>query len=565
MKHFRIPLTSLLVLSTLVLSTILWMVGSALLNQMTNKNVQSLIRDASDNLHEQVARVVDSYFDNAEMILSLETRIFSEGDNLADIDKAVSTLRGQIEPLTFADYLYFTSKNGQIVSVAKAGNYAYSTADAPTEFRLYADSDAVAPTAIRKDLDFRKKSWYVNAVKSDAVVWTDPYPGEQVDTLAISASKQVVGSDGEFRGVLGMDILLPELNNKIRSIDVVDGSVLFISAASQLISSNQESPEAANIDNVRHWEQQLGSNNTALGKDRLGQDYYIHRSVLKTSNRNWHLVTAIPHASIKAPFESISNQLGIVYLLLVISIVFGILIVMRFVNKWLEMFILSMSTIANNNWSGRFPSQIIKEANEVAVNFNALLDRLSESLGSLAAKQSELNQLNSNLESIVKEKTKKLNELAIRDPLTGAYNRRFIDDLLTNTPMTGSVLALIDIDFFKAVNDNFGHNIGDEVLQEIVLFFKKRLRKGDVFGRYGGEEFIVILENVALSDAKKALDRYRVEFDAARFSSEKLSLTFSCGIAQIGQDKRSVLIEVDKALYRAKSAGRNNVAVYEPE
>lgn len=563
--QLKLPLAGLLVLPIIALSVLLGVAGSTVLNKLIDNNVQLLLSDASKLVHTQVENIVESYFETAEIILKFEAPVFSDSGNRLDIDKVVSTLRTQITALPFADYLYFTNVAGQIVSVGKNGNYAYSTSDAPTEFRMYADVNSVKPKSIKKDLDFRKKSWYIEAVKSDAVIWTDPYPGEQVGTLAISASKQVLDSHGDLRGVLGMDMLLPELNNKIRSIDLAEGSFLFISANSQLISSNQGQAEPNASDELHYWEQQLGSGDKALGTDKLGQFFYIHRTLLHTNNQHWQLLTAIPRATINAQFDSIAKNVKLAYFLLVISIVLGIFLLMRFVSKRFELFILFMSRLSVNNWKGRFQSQTIKELDDVAVTFNALLDRLSHSMDSLSAKQAELNQLNTNLESIVKYKTEKLEELAIRDPLTAAYNRRFIDDLLTNTTMKNSAIALIDIDYFKAVNDSHGHNTGDEVLQEITLFFKKRLRKGDVFGRYGGEEFIVILENIVPKDAKKALDRYRVAFAATHFSSEKLSLTFSCGITQIGDSKNTCLIEVDKALYRAKASGRNCVVVFEPE
>ena len=563
--QFKLSITGLLIVPIIVLCVILGVSGSVVLNQLIDQNAQSLLDEESDRVHSQVENLVDSYFETAEIVLLIEAPYFSQIGNNLDINTVVSTLRVQIKQLPFADYLYFTSADGQIVSVGKNGNYAFSSADAPTEFRMYADVNATEPTRIRKDLDFRTKSWYIDATKTNAVVWTDPYPGEQVDTLAISASKQVVDSNGTLLGVIGMDMLLPELKSKIGSIKLTDGGFLYISADSQLISSNQGQQDVDALAELRYWEQQLGQGIKILGTDKQGGIFHIHRTRLSTSNQNWQLLTAIPQTTVIKQFDSILKNVKVTFLLWVISIVFGILVLMRFVNKKFDLFIRFMSTLSANNWKGRLPSQTIKELDQVTVTFNSLLDRLSHSMSALSMKQTELNQLNSNLESIVRHKTEELEELTIRDPLTGAYNRRFIDDLLTNTSMKNSAIALVDIDYFKAVNDGHGHNTGDEVLKEITSFFQNRLRKGDVFSRYGGEEFVIILEDIGTIDAKKVLDRYRIAFEATYFSSKKLSLHFSCGITKIGNDKDKYLNEADKALYMAKAAGRNCVVVFEPE
>mgnify|MGYP000055237295 FL=1 len=162
--------------------------------------------------------------------------------------------------------------------------------------------------------------------------------------------------------------------------------------------------------------------------------------------------------------------------------------------------------------------------------------------------------------------------LMIRDSLTGLYNHTHILHLLdqeiirtkdTKKPLT---FAMLDIDFFKKINDSYGHPIGDRVLKSLSLFLKQRLRKTDHIGRYGGEEFAIVLPNTSEGDAKIILNEIRERFSALPQPSGKLTfnVSFSCGIALSSEESVQTLCEkADKALYEAKHAGRNTVRTYQ--
>ena len=126
----------------------------------------------------------------------------------------------------------------------------------------------------------------------------------------------------------------------------------------------------------------------------------------------------------------------------------------------------------------------------------------------------KLEDLSKNLEKIVLEKTKslefanqKLQQLSIEDSLTKIYNRRFFEDTITKEIEiskryeTSLSLILLDIDFFKRINDNFGHQIGDEVLVDFTDLIKNNIRKTDIFSRIGGEEFALLLLHTNLEQA----------------------------------------------------------------
>jgi diguanylate cyclase (GGDEF)-like protein len=157
----------------------------------------------------------------------------------------------------------------------------------------------------------------------------------------------------------------------------------------------------------------------------------------------------------------------------------------------------------------------------------------------------------------------------VRDSLTGLYNHTHILQLLEdcsfrarreNKPLS---FAMLDIDHFKRVNDSHGHPMGDRVIKSLALFLKQRLRKTDYIGRYGGEEFAVVMPDTDLAAAYGVLDEIRQRFAEIRYPAQPVDLccTFSAGVVEIAADDDALMMasQADEALYRAKKAGRNQV------
>ncbi len=168
-------------------------------------------------------------------------------------------------------------------------------------------------------------------------------------------------------------------------------------------------------------------------------------------------------------------------------------------------------------------------------------------------------------------RTRSLRSLMIHDGLTGLLNHTAIKEELArevvrstrlNTPLS---FAMVDIDFFKKVNDTYGHAAGDRVLKSLARLLKQRLRETDIVGRYGGEEFAVIMNDTDATSAAKVIDEIRNVFSRLLHLSheEEFSVNFSCGIADLAHfsDVASLSEAADKALYQAKQRGRNKVVV----
>lgn len=173
--------------------------------------------------------------------------------------------------------------------------------------------------------------------------------------------------------------------------------------------------------------------------------------------------------------------------------------------------------------------------------------------------------------SIRAERMRTLRSLMARDSLTGLYNHTTTTDLLSKSLLTAEreqtsvCMVMIDIDRFKSVNDTYGHPTGDQVIIALARMLQQRLRASDIIGRYGGEEFAIIMHNLTAPAAAIVIDALRGDF--ARFSftagQTRFTCSFSAGVASFPAYETVELLReaADKALYEAKHAGRNRVIV----
>lgn len=187
-----------------------------------------------------------------------------------------------------------------------------------------------------------------------------------------------------------------------------------------------------------------------------------------------------------------------------------------------------------------------------------------------------LEKYSTNLEEMVEQRTEILKWLSITDPLTGLYNRRyFIEQIELEFKRSKRYsrdlsLLMLDIDHFKLVNDNYGHQIGDIVLRKISSVIINLLRDSDLAFRYGGEEFMIILPETKSEDAINVAERMKQEIMNTQhnYASINFTVTASIGIVSIKDmmDKfetiDDIIKKVDDNLYKAKNSGRNTI-IYE--
>lgn len=181
----------------------------------------------------------------------------------------------------------------------------------------------------------------------------------------------------------------------------------------------------------------------------------------------------------------------------------------------------------------------------------------------VAAAEQRIEQLRGELELVGK--------LVREDQLTGALNRRGLDEALerevaraerSDAPLCA---VLIDIDDFKNINDSYGHQVGDFALVHMVAIIRETLRTNDLIGRYGGDEFVLLLPNARIEEASAVLARLHAEIAAKplAWGNRKLHVTFSAGIAERrkGQSVSVLMQRIDQALYESKRIGKDRISI----
>ncbi|MBL8196727.1 MAG: diguanylate cyclase [Blastocatellia bacterium] len=168
----------------------------------------------------------------------------------------------------------------------------------------------------------------------------------------------------------------------------------------------------------------------------------------------------------------------------------------------------------------------------------------------------------------------KLYQQATRDPLTGLSNRNYFRNELKKFVSLSArynralSVIMLDIDFFKKINDTYGHDVGDNVLKSVAEILMRHVRTHDVAARFGGEEFVMLLPETSLGGAVVVAERIRTAVENVDFNSAgcRHNVTISIGVAEYlgdGTDVEEVIKKADEALYKAKSSGRNRVCMSE--
>jgi len=211
---------------------------------------------------------------------------------------------------------------------------------------------------------------------------------------------------------------------------------------------------------------------------------------------------------------------------------------------------------------------------EIEIDDDALKDKMSlvhRMSNLIESTMEELQKTNETL-TIMNERLARANDelhrIAITDELTGLYNRREIERRIkaalerTKTDNKTIALVMLDIDFFKKVNDSYGHDIGDIVLKDVSAILQEYTDEslGQASGRWGGEEFFVLLPNKNLNEALEAAERIREAVERHSFpKTERLTVSLGVTCADANSNYQAIFIRADKALYQAKQSGRNQV------
>ena len=231
--------------------------------------------------------------------------------------------------------------------------------------------------------------------------------------------------------------------------------------------------------------------------------------------------------------------------------------------------VLSYALMGVVLWINRPDSVGVDSVFSEAMLLGALLPWYALMGGFISRLRQKLQDVNKNLAKALET----INALAIRDDLTQVYNRRYLMEFLhqqKNAADRGSkafAINLLDLDYFKQINDTYGHAAGDLVLKQFASMLKNQLRGADIIARYGGEEFVLVLTGSDLSNAAETAERLRRNTSELVFPGleGKIKLTISVGVTQyvVSESVEALLSRADNALYQSKREGRDRVTVFQ--
>lgn len=221
------------------------------------------------------------------------------------------------------------------------------------------------------------------------------------------------------------------------------------------------------------------------------------------------------------------------------------------------------------------PESLTVDETRFCAELEDLLRRNEDSSTAIVSLREDLRLAELRNQELVQQ-NRTLAEMATRDLLTGLYTRWFVKDKINQElqrsqrhefPMS---VLMIDVDHFKDVNDSYGHLIGDEVLRDMGRIIRESLRAYDIPGRYGGEEFCLMLPSTEVDNTMVVAERIRerIQDNTIRSTASPFHVTASIGVAGVAgehgiQDAEDLIELADKALYRAKHSGRNRVELWE--
>ncbi len=450
-------------------------------------------------------------------------------------------------------------------------------------------------------MDVRKYNFYYLANElhnpRKLPVWTNVYLDPAGGGWMLSCIAPIY-RDGFLEGVSGFDITIEKLLSNILRSDLPFDAQMFVAdhqgtliampqsveqlfEISELTDHNYQRSIEETISKPEKFNVYLNESAFAVGFRHVFEtkaksfelryndtDYLILQSVVDEAD--WRLFIIIRKDELLSSINDIqdfSDNMGYAVITIVV-LLFALLFVVivknsvrfsRLITKPLEELTLNTSKVGSDNTTFEVVSSEISEIQQLNDNFSQMANQLSARTDQLI--KSEINKK-------AKEKeAEKYLQRSIKDPLTGLYNRTKLNSELkkhlkqfNDTEVPFSFIYL-DIDHFKSINDRYGHSVGDTVLKEFAQLLMMSVRENDVVGRFGGEEFVIIVDTT-VENANKLAEKLRLKTSQLNFDIDH-QVTASFGVTEVkpNDNEANLIRRADMALYRAKASGRNKVVV----
>lgn len=484
-------------------------------------------------------------------------------------------------------YIYISTYNN-ILHIYPTVNLAY-------------EKHAAAPTT---------QHWYEAAdFKNKTFGWEEPYSDLGGVGQMVTVSYPFYDKNEKLQGVVSHDITIQQILERfMKNIELYKGSTLLvISQNAKAISTNNQNfnneIELKNKDSYRGllyylnendlkelklennevvnsqytWLNNISSEvmkklknkqydsfefNTNNDKDETHQV-----SAVKIPTTNWIIINSVPNEIILGELNSSNRQMqiAITILLTILYLTIGVVYYVRFFVP-IEEITKITNKIAHGDLNHKIQTSYKGEIGKLFSNYSKMLKNL------ILAKELS-NEYNTKLEEEIKNRTAQIEEknrlllkLSITDKLTNLYNRNKLDEILidevnrANRSSKSFGVILIDIDYFKSVNDTYGHQMGDTVLKEFAQILEESSRKTDTVGRWGGEEFLIICSEANLEGILTLANKIKDRIQTNKFSiKEQKTASFGVAIYKKDENVNELIKRADEALYKAKEGGRNKV------
>ena len=532
----------------------LLLVGLLLLQAVTVAAVLAIVsRNTEDLLRDAMGRTMMLAVESVDQRTALQLRPAEDAAALGSdlVEDGVLTVGDDAELLRYLDDqvasnrsisgVYLGRPDGSFLLVSRDG----ATIDGGTRVKTItvgpsgrrrsvtaqrdADGVVVGETVDPTDpYDPRERPWYEAASGSDSVTWTEPYVFFASREPGVTAASAAHGPDGEVVAVVGVDLSLRDLSTFVGQMEVGDDSrSILLDDAGFMVAAGDV--EQVNVDDGdgglrRAAVDELTDPVVVAAAEALGPSLRTPErddplaSQFTVDGRRWRVAIA--------PLAARPSWVAAV--------------------------------IAPED---QFVTNVVDAQRENAVR--AVLVGLAVTAVALPGVLALSNRM------------RRLSDEAVTDATTGLANRRRFDAVLADrlpraTPARPMCVALVDVDSFKQVNDTWGHQVGDQVLAVAASRLRGEVRDKDLVARIGGDEFAVVLVDTELDVAVALLDRVRRAVVERPASTDKAEIPFgitigvtvshgSSGPADVADDRSSLLERADRALYRAKQAGRNRV------
>lgn len=406
------------------------------------------------------------------------------------------------------------------------------------------------------------RPWYKSAILSNEVIKTMPYAFSHINSNGITYAKQIDKSGN----VVAIDVLIDDFKSIYKEHiknDYID--IYIFNNNGEIISSLKEENQF-----FKSFFEYKKKNLEELVRPTiitfLNKKYIVQVIPIKNGDNSEYISIFADYDSILAPYELQVFNLLIIFTLTALIMVPIIIYFSGIIIKPIYELVKESLKIKRR----RYESIKKVESSILEVSYlSSAFEDMSESI----------HRYQNSLEEQVKERTKELIDknqellkLSITDKLTEIYNRAKLDKTLqeefnrSKRYKTEFSVILIDIDFFKKVNDTFGHQIGDDVLKESAQVLKNSIRLTDVLGRWGGEEFLIISPQTNLEGAVKIAEHINNAIKLYKFKTYPNKVTMSIGVASYFEDMskiEEILLNADKSLYKAKENGRDRVVYHE--